>query len=810
MLRAALALLLLAFGVAATPVDAEAPALAPSPPDFPSVEDPFPSDGGLGERPADGGLLLHAERMVEQLDGGRLELSGDVRVERDGLFLRADRALHEPSSRRTSVAGSVVFREGLLIGAADAGALEGEALLLEQASLFQKRPTSHPDLEGAFEDGGAALEATGRNALSLHAERIHREGRERLHAEELVLTPCDCRKDGCPDTPSWSLSASSADVVPGDSATLWGGALRIRDVPVLPLPWLMVPLSTRRTGFLLPKPNFTQLSGFQVEEPFFWAINGWSDATITPGWFFGADNRAADPRDPGLRGPRLETEFRYTPSETTHGRFVLGLVRDLKPLPDGSGPRGLRGQLGGTHEQALPYGFADRVDLSLLSDALYFRDVTVDVVAAQANAFRSEARLDHHTATTAVWLSGRYLQTVSPVGPLQDGRVQSFLGSRNANALTFQRIPSLAASWQPEPLGPLVAQLGAEGVRSSTLSARPDVLCPLGDTGCAFLQGRTPATRGSLTAGVEAPVSLGRFAVLSPWLRTRLDGWQLPAGESRGRFATAVGGVVRTELHRVFEVDGTTRLRHVLAPQLELRGLPLVAGDPGGPATPNDEVDAVLVRRPLEAVASLRMRLDRRAGEAFSTPVRLEVGQGLRLFPRELGDAFAQLNVTEGPFSLGLGVRRDLERERWALLQAGASLQPAPTCRVSVGYARLDPSGTDPMRLGLWGLVGPVAPATTLTAVTDRADASVHLGPFAGWGLDGQVVALPRLTGKPWSERWQSLALAGGYTSPCDCWSAKAGVVYQLLGRPPSTPWWKPTSVTVLVDVQRFAGLGGP
>jgi hypothetical protein len=57
--------------------------------------------------------------------------------------------------------------------------------------------------------------------------------------------------------------------------------LRVHDVPVFYWPWGMFPVnSTRQSGFLMPRVGMSESRGLMYEQPFYWAIDRSSDATV--------------------------------------------------------------------------------------------------------------------------------------------------------------------------------------------------------------------------------------------------------------------------------------------------------------------------------------------------------------------------------------------------------------------------------------------------------------------------------------------------------------------------------------------------
>lgn len=127
------------------------------------------------------------------------------------------------------------------------------------------------DTEIFLEEGG----------YNLKADRIRRSPEDKYIMDNAQLTTCKCAKeDNC--TP-WSLVGDTAEITPNGYGEIWNSTLNMYGVPVFYLPYMFFPVKTeRQTGLLPASVGYGRRSGFELELPFFWAINNSTDATITP------------------------------------------------------------------------------------------------------------------------------------------------------------------------------------------------------------------------------------------------------------------------------------------------------------------------------------------------------------------------------------------------------------------------------------------------------------------------------------------------------------------------------------------------
>lgn len=808
----------------------------------------------LSERAPDtSGQVVHLEarRVVSSPEE---TLARDEAVLRaDGAVLRADEIRWDPVHRRASARGRVTLalaKGGLYAAVADGVVLVIESgsiteVFVEQGVIMEKtRTTSDQLLSARTQDELWALGAT---SITLSGNHLKRTGTAEWEVDDVALTPCDCN----PRNPSWRVEASSATVdLEGEHVSLTFPTVFVKSVPVFWLPWIDLPLSSRRTGLLVPKPSSTALNGFGLEQPIYVTLGDSYDVTFTPGYFTGSPDPSV-----GIRGPRLVTEFRYLPSTRTSGRATLGLVYDLKPRRDpvhrglrSTRPeaRGLRAEGSLQHRQDLGGGWFDQVAASFVSDGYYVGDVTADVLAREQQYLSSSASLFHrgenHLASLDVVLRQDLKWGFSLLGgdrslpslalPLPDVPI--------AGPAVFQRLPALTWVIPETPIfGRLHAGLRAELVRHAPILGRT------GDEGTAANEGRPwierdgrrvalptscleerlfwpeaprpascPAEVGlpvevgqgdgvfqpgereararlDLRPTVSLPLRLGRFAEVTPYAAYRQDVY---LGEVTGRVTHRgypLGGLaVQSELVRVFD-RGPDAISHVMTPFLDLKYIPRVFGvDPA----PYDELDAAISGRGgplLQLAAEVRQRLSRNPS-GVQEFVRLDVGQGVDLLaPRSQrwGDTYARLLAARGPFRLSALGRYDLLRQRLTQVSASAALETGRYALVAT-YDNLFSEGSERIRRGIDLLVGP-PPEGFRFGNAEQLSLDAHGRLSDGLQLHYNAL-IARSAFPPGDPPPTALALVQHllgltYAPACDCWRLEVHAVH----RPTVDQFWR-------------------
>ncbi|HEU4383011.1 MAG TPA: LPS-assembly protein LptD [Anaeromyxobacteraceae bacterium] len=649
--------------------------------------------------PAPGGTVeVEAAQVVYDAGAARYRLEGGVRLRRGTTVLRAGSASYDPASGTIDATGDV-----LLTGPGRAVAA-GSARLVLDGPWEARRVVAYLKQEpldlGSAESIDAACRR-GRNRLSLTADRLAGEGGESFVAEGVRLTLCDC--DG--GAPSWEVRASRAQVEPGEGAVLSWPVVRItprflflsEPVPVLPLPWLYLPLAERRTGLLLPGAGYGSRTGWTLSQPFFLVLSRSLDATLTLDYAFGPPG---GPK-PGLRaveGPGATAELRWAPAEQVAGQAEVDWLKDRHADPGDPGG-GDRYALRLTHAGPLSDRSALAAEVRLVGDPAWLDDFAGNLLIKSAPYLRSAAALSFRWTDLLLAAEADYHLAI---GSLKEpATTQVPFGLFGSQVPAFHRMPGASATLLPQRLaGPVRFSGSLSAARFAPVqgvSNRADGsgLAP-GDLGWAgtlplppadaWAPGqRLSANRLAAEAELRAPFALGRALALEPWARGRAAGYAFGDGASpAGLDAWLSGGLtVSTRLSRVFG-EGADRLRHDIEPRVEWRGGTGLAG-PDLPAWGYDELDRAaapstpclmppaglatgqcLPMRTLSAAPpgtwsqlrlALRNRLTVPSGSLSRTALDLDLGQDFDLGRGALGETWARAGVLADPLTFGLTAR---------------------------------------------------------------------------------------------------------------------------------------------------------
>lgn len=220
---------------------------------------------------------VEADRFEGQTDI-HARLQGHVQLRRGDTIIRADQADYTLADDTVIAQGNVHINRG--------GNIYQGARLKLQVDAFQ----------GDFTEASYQfLDTQGHG----DAQRVEFLSRERTTVHQATYTTCQ-RDDSEGWAPDWVLQARRMELDRAtDTGVAYGGVLKFKGVPILPVPAVSFPLSDKRkSGLLPPTIGIDSVSGVEYAQPYYWNIAPNRDATITPTVM-------------SKRGVNLGTEFRY-------------------------------------------------------------------------------------------------------------------------------------------------------------------------------------------------------------------------------------------------------------------------------------------------------------------------------------------------------------------------------------------------------------------------------------------------------------------------------------------------------------------
>ena len=221
---------------------------------------------------------------------GEAQLSGNVEFSQLDRKVFSDQATWSQKTRTAEFSGNVIVMSTQMVMTGDYAKINESDQVRHLKSVEYVIPSGH--MRGTAE----SIDSTGESFISMQGS---------------TLTFCE------PNQNDWDIKASEINLDRENGVgSAWNARLRIKEVPVMYLPYYRFPIDGRRmTGFL--DPTFSINSKFQAEEmsiPFYINLHPQADATITP----------KELLDHGLL---WQTQLRHLTSTFGYGELNYGMLK---------------------------------------------------------------------------------------------------------------------------------------------------------------------------------------------------------------------------------------------------------------------------------------------------------------------------------------------------------------------------------------------------------------------------------------------------------------------------------------------------
>ena len=491
--------------------------------------DPQGKSSPLSERKIEGPVDIEADRLEYNQQTETYHASGNVIVNFKNGFLIANTVTVNKRTAEAEAIGDVHISD-------EGDSLEGERI---RFNLNTKT--------GVFYNGKVFLSE---NHVYLTGGVIEKRGEQAYFLKDATVTTCDG------DKPDWRFTAGELDVTIEGYGTLKNGTFQVKNFPILYAPYMIFPAKTQRqSGLLLPSMSYSDLNGFDMEVPFYWAISENMDATFYQRYI-------------QKRGWKEGLEYRYYLGKDTSGTFYGDFLNDSKEIR-GADDGLFRDWNGETHRRWSYYlnhlttfspGFYIRTDIARVSDPWYFRDFSN---------------------------YNYYLENYSATGTAPFKKI-SFLADRSL--ATLDSSARMVKDWQLYNLTVLARYTDnlALATNDTTLQYYPQVTLtgvrqtlfgsPLNfELSSQYLSAyRSEGQKGQvaeINPVFSLPHNFGDYFHLTPSIGFTQTAWEARGGPennnaSRGLYTLSLYGT--TEVHRIFKasVGAVDKVKHEIKPEV--------------------------------------------------------------------------------------------------------------------------------------------------------------------------------------------------------------------------------------------------
>ncbi|HVF30648.1 MAG TPA: LPS assembly protein LptD [Pyrinomonadaceae bacterium] len=216
----------------------------------------FDPEGGDGE------IVVYSERQTVEGEEGKRILTyiGDVDARYGVYRMQADKITLYEGENRMVAEGSVVFDQG------DDQRITGAKAVWNLKTKL-----------GVFEDStGFTNQTNDGTVIYFIAERVERTALDEVIITKGHFTACE------EAVPKWSFTADQATIKINKKIKLKNAKFRVKNVPIIPLPYASIPIEQRdrQSGFLTPTFGFSGNKGFRLSGAYFQTLGRSADVTI--------------------------------------------------------------------------------------------------------------------------------------------------------------------------------------------------------------------------------------------------------------------------------------------------------------------------------------------------------------------------------------------------------------------------------------------------------------------------------------------------------------------------------------------------
>ncbi|MES2606161.1 MAG: LPS assembly protein LptD, partial [Pseudomonadota bacterium] len=305
--------------------------------------------------------LLHVEATTTGTADGVTTLTGNVQAQQEDLRFSTDKAVYNENSQIATLTGNIRIRQPGMLLTGNTGAVD---VVKSSGDLHEASYVLHE----------SGIRGTANIIVYTDEAGI-------ITIDNGVFTRCE------PGDNAWYVKGKNIEL---NRTTGMGTArsvtLRVKDVPVMYLPWVRFPISDQRvSGFLAPVIGSTRDGGLDVATPYYLNLAPNYDATLTPrvqterGVMLGLETRYLG------RIWQQTTDMHYLPDDRLYDPATYLLPdTDSPPTPD---RWALDYRAGGNFGR----GWGAYIDYRSVSDQDYFQDFGNDGLNSTTQSYLSRS-----------------------------------------------------------------------------------------------------------------------------------------------------------------------------------------------------------------------------------------------------------------------------------------------------------------------------------------------------------------------------------------------------------------------------------
>ncbi|MEW5801356.1 MAG: LPS assembly protein LptD [bacterium] len=305
----------------------------------------FSSFGFALEMPLDGEIHILADHLEYDQQTERLKGHGNVRVQYGELTFTSDEI-------DFSIPDGLVLAYGDVQLSPDSRyQIQSDSLRFDTASRLFSVQNSRVFMEPSY---------------SFTARQIVQTSEREIVVSRASYTACDS------ESPAWRISCSRGTVELGQSAKMKNIVFRVKDTPLLYLPYFWFPVNQEKAaGFLTPDLGQSSGLGYYIQNYFYWPIRDWTDILFPLDYY-------------EKRGVGAGLEYRYALSESDFGHLRAYGIWDRQESRQ-------RGDVSLQLQQSFAVHSRGVADVTAMSDDDYYRDFRQETSKRYSQFLQSRA-----------------------------------------------------------------------------------------------------------------------------------------------------------------------------------------------------------------------------------------------------------------------------------------------------------------------------------------------------------------------------------------------------------------------------------
>ena len=322
-------------------------------------------------------MLVRAEEINYDYTNERVSAVGNVQIYYGSSRLEANRVIYDQKTKRLHAEGNVRLTRP------DGTVTYGEIM----------------DLSDDYRDGFIdSLRIDGAEQTRFAATRAERSAGNLTVFHNGVYTACEPCKDDPRKPPQWQVKAARMIHDQDEKMIYFEDArLEFLGIPIAYLPYFSAPDPTvkRKSGFLVPSYHSSNVYGFGIAVPYFWALAPNYDLTFAP-------------KITTRQGPLLQAEWRHRLINGSYTVRTTGIFQlDKNAFLDNGAPtpgyHDWRGSLESAGQFKLSEKWVWGWDGTLVSDKTYLTDYELYKAVQSANLLK----FTPDTALSQLYVAGR-------------------------------------------------------------------------------------------------------------------------------------------------------------------------------------------------------------------------------------------------------------------------------------------------------------------------------------------------------------------------------------------------------------------